>query len=192
MKTNNLIVAFALFLFTHSGQSQGSFQYDQQSGTSTSQIEGGTGASVGSQSFVPSLSSVGFFQIYVASLTAGTLNVTVRGNSPSGPILGSSDSLTFVDAFSGVADFIFSAPVSVTSGVTYYFQPVSLSGTWSWGLLSSIYSYPDGTAFFNGVASPNNDFWFREGIVVVPEPSSATLILCGAGFLGWSLRRKRH
>jgi PEP-CTERM motif len=191
MKTNCLSVTLALFCLGLSAYSQGAFSYDQQSGTTINQIEGGGGTTDG-QSFTPSLPAVGFFQVYLASFSGGTIQITLRDSSPLGSILGSSDAVMLTGPFSGVVDFVFSTPVTVTPNATHYFQPVSQSGSWSWGLLAPFYAtYSGGTAFFNGVASPNNDFWFREGIVV-PEPSSALLILCGAGFLGWTLRRNRN
>jgi hypothetical protein len=42
-------------------------------------------------------------------------------------------------------------------------------------------TYPDGQLFAQGSAlQPGSDFWFREGIVTTPEPSTLTLI----GFSG--------
>ena len=52
-------------------------------------------------------------------------------------------------------------------------------------------SYAGGTAIAQGIPIPDRDLWFREGIVVVPEPSSALLALLGSGV--WlSVRRKHH
>jgi hypothetical protein len=168
------------------------FLYDQQSGTLISQIEGGTGASVGVQSFTPGFSSVGFLQVYVSSSTGGTLQMVLRTDGPTGAVLGASQSATFQGAYFGVVDFVFTTPVSVIPNGVYYFQPVSLTGSWSWGLLSPFYAtYSGGTAFFNGVASPINDFFFREGIIV-PEPSSVALATLG-GVAAWCARRRfRH
>jgi len=78
--------------------------------------------------------------------------------------------------------------VSVTPGETYFFQPFFVSGGGGWGTLAARYGYPSGTAFFNGTSSPNIDLWFREGIVV-PEPSSAWLVLLGAGMFIWCRRK---
>jgi hypothetical protein len=92
--------------------------------------------------------------------------------------------------FGGPVNFFFGAPASVTPGTTYYFQPYFISGDGGWGIAQWSFQYPGGTAFYNGVASPGSDLWFREGIVAVPEPSSIALTLLGGGCLAVHLRRK--
>jgi hypothetical protein len=60
-----------------------------------------------------------------------------------------------------------------------YFQPVVQSGD-AWGIYHDRHlDYSGGTAFFGGQLDPFFDLWFREGIIV-PEPSSALLLLSGA------------
>jgi hypothetical protein len=179
----------AIMIIVSRGAFGQGFIYDQQSGTDVSQIEGGVGASVGVQSFTPTLSSVGFFQVYVSSSSGGDLRIDLISDGLSGPLLGSSQTATFQGPYFGVVDFVFPTSVSVTPDVKYYFQPVSLTGSWSWGLLASFYAtYPGGTAFFNGSPSTSNDFWFREGIIV-PEPSAALLTMFGAGIWMWMHRK---
>jgi len=49
--------------------------------------------------------------------------------------------------------------------------------------------YAGGTFYVGGAPHPDDlDLWFREGIVA-PEPSSALLILIGAGVLTYVRRR---
>jgi hypothetical protein len=84
------------------------------------------------------------------------------------------------DSYAGFENFFFSTPVTVTPGVTYYFQPVVESGD-SWGIVSVFaFLFPGGTGYYDGQANPYYDLWFREGIVV-PEPSSFALLLFGGG-----------
>jgi hypothetical protein len=87
-------------------------------------------------------------------------------------------------------NFLFSTPVSVIPGVIYYFDVLEQAGDNHWGIFSDAsYHYPGGTIFLNGVANPSWDLWFREGIVV-PEPSSALLLLAGVGALAVFRRAK--
>ena len=81
--------------------------------------------------------------------------------------------------FAGTTDFFFPTDVPVTAGVVYYFEPVVQSGG-SWNLVTADFSYPGGSAFYEGLPLPGSDVWFREGIVV-PEPSSALLVVVGVG-----------
>ena len=127
------------------------------------------------QSFIPTLPSIGFVQLNLFCNSGATVLVNVRADSITGTILGSSSLVFIPDLFSGVSDFLFSTPVSLTPGVTYYLQPVIQSG----GAVSSYVtdgSYPGGTEIIQGSPISFRDLWFREGIVV-PEPSSLTLIV---------------
>jgi hypothetical protein len=81
------------------------------------------------------------------------------------------------DGFFGVTNFFFSSGVTLTSGTTYYFQPIVQSGD-VWGVAAyNGYNYPGGTEFLQGTVFPGNDLWFREGII--PEPSSLALLALG-------------
>jgi hypothetical protein len=181
---------------------QGTFVYDQQSVPSDSTYtEGGVAnildVSVG-QSFTPSLSTVGFIRLniggggYIGGPSA-TFYVNLLLDSINGPILGSTDSVTFLPWYSAPSTFFFSTPVTVTPGDTYYFRVVEENGDDSWGIIYDSdwyrYPYPAGNAYFNGVVAPYWDLWFREGIVV-PEPSSALLFLAGFGALAIFRRGK--
>ena len=118
--------------------------------------------------------------------TAGaTVFVNLRSNSITGPILAVSDPVFMPNNFFGTTNFVFSTAVSVVPGVSYYFQPLVQSGD-NWATYLTDGSYGGGTAIGAGVPISDRDLWFREG--VVPEPSSALLVLIGGGLLVWRRR----
>lgn len=186
-----------MFLLASDSRGQGTFVYDQQS-SDESFIAGGipiqTSQPLG-QSFTPNLSAAGFIRLFIYDLSpsngiGATLYVTLRTNSIAGPILGSTDPVSMSDNFSGVTNFVFGTEVTLVPGVTYYFQPVVQSGD-GWGIAAyNAYNYPGGTEFYQGAAFPNNDLWFREGIVI-PEPSTFALTGVGLGMLALSRHRRR-
>ncbi|MBI3880551.1 MAG: PEP-CTERM sorting domain-containing protein [Verrucomicrobia bacterium] len=88
------------------------------------------------------------------------------------------------NGFTGVTTFSFSNTVPLTSGVTYFLEPVIQTGD-LWNLIASEYNYPGGSAYSSGFPATGSDYWFREGIITVPEPSSVCLGLAGAGALVW-------
>ena len=178
-----------------SAQGTVTFVYDQQSATESS--SGGSATTIQThqpigQSFTPTLSSVGFVRLFTGDRTnnngiGATLSVNLMSGSITGPVLGSTAAVGLQDSFVGYTDFVFATPVDVTPGTLYFFQPIVQSGD-TWAIINYNYSYPNGTAFANGVASPGFDMWFREGIII-PEPSSAWLALAGAGVFALFFRR---
>jgi len=185
-----LVLSFS-FLPVHG---QGTFVYDQQS----SDENNIAGISIiqsqqPGQSFTPNLSSVGFIRLALQdgnnnNALGATIYLTLRGGSITGAVLGASSPVAMPDNFGGVANFYFPAPVTVTPGVTYYFQPTVQSGDlWLVAAYNS-YQYPGGMEFIGSTPFPSNDLWFREG--VVPEPSSALLALLGGAVACWH-RSKR-
>jgi len=175
---------------------QGTFTYDQQSALES------TGGGIASaiqpyqpmgQSFVPTLSSVGFIRLSLGDSAINGLGATVYvnllANSITGTVLASTEPVFMPDGFSRYPDFFFSTPVPVTPGNTYYFQPVVQSGD-LWGITAyNAYNYPNGTAFSLGATAPFFDVWFREGIYIVPEPSLAALGFLGVACLAWARRK---
>ena len=180
---------------------QGTFIYDQQSSDESNVIEG-EGAFinrflVSSQSFTPSLSAVGFISLFIQNRfpednSGALLLVNLRSNSVSGPIMASTLLVTVTNGIFAPETFFFDDPVPVTANTTYYFDLVRQNGgdeTWTQNV--SLYNYAGGTYFFNGTSDPlGRDLWFREGIYVVPEPSSVSLVLVGSGLLVWYRRKK--
>ncbi len=174
---------------------QGVLVYDQQA---TNLIEGSADLKLAQplgQSFTPTLPFVGFVELKLYDgdflhNSVATVLINLRSNSIAGPVLGFSVSIFMPDGFFDITNFIFSTPVAVIPGVTYYLQPVIQSGD-DMGSYVTDGSYAGGTAIAQGIPIPDRDLWFREGIVVVPEPSSALLALLGSGV--WlSVRRKHH
>jgi hypothetical protein len=165
---------------------QGTLIYDQQCINQGDDIEGivnfQTNQPIG-QSFVPTLSSIGFVSLLISN-PARDAFVAVNlwsGSISNGILLGST--LDFIPAgFSGTANFIFSMPVAVIPANSYYLQPFVQSGG---GQVSTIVligpGYPYGTAIVKGTATGFGDLWFKEGIVTTSEPSVKFLSLFGVG-----------
>jgi hypothetical protein len=171
--------------------SQGRFQYDQQSSVENQYVEGGAGLGQQplGQSFTPSLSAVGFVRIYLYGSGPATVYMNLRSNSITGSILGTTPSMIVTST--GPANFVFSSPVDVSPGETYYFQPVLQFTGGGWGTFIAGYNYAGGVAYIDGFDVPTKDFWFREGIIV-PEPTSFALFGISALALLFSCRRGRE
>jgi hypothetical protein len=151
------------------------------------------------QSFVPTLTSIGFVSLLIANFPpprgfASNAIVSVNlwsGSISNGTLLASTSD--FVSAgFAGTLDFIFSSAVTVTPGNSYYLQPLVLSGGGHVTTQASVLTtgYPYGTAIIGGDALDLSDLWFREGIVVIPEPSITLLVFVGIGI--WFLLTLRR
>jgi hypothetical protein len=109
--------------------------------------------------------------------------VNLLANSITGPILAQTGFVTLTPLSEGVINFYFSTPATVSPGTTYYLQPVVSVGSADVNV-STFYTYAGGTSFINGGADPSQNFYFREGIVTAPEPSTwALLVLGGAALL---------
>jgi PEP-CTERM motif len=96
--------------------------------------------------------------------------------------------MTLSGPFDAQPNFLFSIPVSVVPGTTYYFQPVLISGGTGIGG-EFITDYLGGMEFFQGMPFVKRDLWFREGIVA-PEPSVWSLLLVSGGALAFGWRRR--
>jgi hypothetical protein len=203
MKTKNIfLLAFAAMSSGVYGQ--GVFIYDQQSSTESLTGEGGgiiqSNQPIG-QSFTPALSSINFVRFQFADPNWGnglgaTVSVNLRSDSITGPILASTDPVFMPDSFgvgnsAGYTNFFISSPAPLSPGSTYYLQPILQSGDQSWFITDNVFNYPSGTAFFKGIASSTFYLWFREGIYVVPEPSSLSLVI-GSGVLFYVRHKKNQ
>jgi hypothetical protein len=191
MKITLMISQCIVLFFGYIAHAQSTFIYDQQSADESTLLEGSAAIGVAAQSFTPTLSEIGYVRLYlfdsVSGNGGGTLFLSLHGDSPSGPILGTSTPLTVPTLFAGFANFMFANPVTVTPETTYYFT-VDVQSGGGFSVNAGPYNYPRGAEYFRG--SPIGlDFWFREGIV--PEPSSASLLVMGAGFLLRRLRSRK-
>jgi hypothetical protein len=192
----NLMAAMVIAASTQT-HAQG-LVYDQQSATSPVAVVGNGNADGLDiqedqplvQSFIPTLSAIGFVQFELADIpgngnNGATVYVKLWAGSPnvdfnSATLLGSTTTVYMPNGFmnsqlgvAGVTNFYFSTPIALAAGQTYYLQPVVLSGDDPWDIITIGNTYPNGQVFVRG-AGFNTDFWFREG--VVPEPSTLDLI----------------
>ena len=195
MKITLWVSIFTSIAAASSVRAQGTLVFDQQSSTAE------PGLAVGvrfqdnqpfAQSFMPTLSSIGFVRLFMypggpASPDA-TVYVNLLSDSISGPALGSTDPITIHNYFSGYTNFYFATPVTLRPGTTYYLQPVAAAGN----PVTSIgggFTYLNGNVFISGVEQIGENLWFREG-VIIPEPGS--LVLAGlAAALYFSSRTAR-
>ncbi|MBP7945571.1 MAG: PEP-CTERM sorting domain-containing protein [Verrucomicrobia bacterium] len=179
--------------------SQDVFVYDQQSSTTDWPPSCGGVFSPGDppghgQSFTPSLSAVGFIRLKLAdgvrgNSTGAIMQIDLRSDSITGPLLGTSLPVEMADGFAGTADFLFAPDISVTPQVMYYFEPRVLFGdTWCVDVMEDVYNYPRGTWIAMGRPDVSVDCWFQEGIII-PEPSEMALLLCGLGAILLGRRR---
>jgi hypothetical protein len=176
------------------------FVYDQQSSTDEGYYGYGTGPAyqgllpVTGQSFTPSLSGIDFIRLELNdSSPTGALGSTwflnLHSDSIHGPILATTAPVDLPGAFTGTANFFFPNTIPLTPGATYWFDVNSPDGG-AWHLVAGILNYPGGYAWAQDTPHDFSDYWFREGLVV-PEPSSAALLLLGgAAFI--SLRRPKR
>lgn len=198
--------------FTIQSRAQGTLVFDQQSANSpVSTFDNGVDGfyiqtEPLTQSFVPTLSAIDFVQFEFEDVpgngnSGATVYVNLWTGSPninSAALLGSTAPVYMPNGFmnnnlglAGLTTFNFSDTITLTRGQTYYFQPVVLSGDNPWAIITLTNTYPGGQLYGRGSAEqPGSDFWFREGVVSVPEP--AILALLGlAGLLLIMHRRCR-
>ena len=195
MKIKVIFLVSLIALATVHAHGQGTVIYDQQSSTESNVLEGGSYIQSNQpfgQSFTPSLNAVAFIRLdlFSDSVAGGALvDILLHANSISGPVIGTSETVSLPNNSGGFINFYFATPVSVIPGTTYYFQPVVQPGGNDVGAFSSsAYNYPGGVEISQGASFPNFDLWFREGIVV-PEPSTWALLLIGVGAFLWYRRR---
>ena len=105
--------------------------------------------------------------------------INLRITGVNGAVIAATDPVFMADSFTGPVSFFFAETVPLVPGSTYFFDPVVQSGSDQWNLNAGEYNYPGGNAFASGIANPVSDYWFREGIYAVPEPSVGWLALLG-------------
>ncbi len=197
MKTE--LPAALVLLATLCAYGQGTtFLYDQQSSTDEGYYGYGAGPIYSTllpttgQSFTPALSGIDFIRLEINdSSPTGTVGSTwflnLRSDSIHGTILGTTATVGLPGGFTGAANFFFPSTIPLTPGTSYWFDVNSPDGA-AWHVLATVFNYPGGIAWENDMPNPGADYWFREGLVV-PEPSSATLLLLGGTALACLRRR---
>jgi hypothetical protein len=159
---------------------QGTLIYDQQS-LSPNGGEGGVYLSAlqqGVQSFTPTMPGIDFASFWFLQGNSA-LHVNIRETSITGPILGTTPDVA--GSASGPLTFFFPTTVQLTPGTLYYLELVPVNGgvTVSYGWSGQ--TYAGGVGYINGQPiTQGADFWFREGIVSVPEPTTFSLLILGA------------
>lgn len=198
MKLPVIYLSALLPLMSCGVHAQGTLVYDQESSNDEGSPFSGAilqfYGTVG-QSFTPSLNGVGFvrfryFDINPGNSLGATLSVNLRANAINGPIVGTATPVTLSDGFVGGVNFFFPSTIPVTPNATYFLETFVQSGD-NWGTAVIGDTYPNGIIYGGLQPFSGQDLWFREGIIV-PEPSSALLLVMGCGAAGWFMRRKRR
>ncbi len=180
----SIFISGALF-----ARGQSTIAWDQQATNFVDGFVNFTNQPMG-QPFTPSQSSVDVAALFIGTFPGafGNVEVNIRSGSITGTIIGTSQSQAITDA--GIYDFLFSQPISLNPGTTYYLQPFAVDGD---GIGADLINAPGftGSAIIGGVSHNNFNYWFQEGNVV-PEPPSAALFLSGASITYWLRRRSRR
>jgi len=209
----NLLAAMLLVAGSLQTHAQGTLVYDQESATGPTSPDGIDFLNIQdyeslTQSFVPELSAIGFVQLEFTDVpnngnNGATVYVNLYEGSPTprlATLIASTVSVYMPNGFgettAGVSTFDFLSAVTLNPGDTYYIEPVVQSGDNPWDVMvlgntgSFTDAYPAGELYVNGSPVTGNvDFWFREGIVAVPEPT--TLALIGfSGLLAFAFKRR--
>ena len=184
------------------GQASGrrtKFLYDQQSSTDEGYYGYHNGPSYQAllpatgQSFTPGLSGIDFIRLELNDNSATgaqgtTWSLNLHSDSIHGPVLGTTATVGLPGGFTGAANFFFPTTIPLAPGTTYWFDLNSPDGG-AWHIIDGIFNYPGGMSWAGDIARPGADYWFREGIIV-PEPSSAALLLLGGAAFTCLRRRK--
>ncbi len=192
------VVSVTLLLAAFSAYGQGTmFLYDQQSSTDEGYYGYGFGPAhqyllpTTGQSFTPSLSAIDFIRLEINDSTpTGTVGSTwflnLHSDSIHGPVLGTTATVALPGGFTGAANFFFPSTIPLTPGTSYWFDVNTPDGG-TWHVIVAQFNYSGGIAWGQDQPNAQGDYWFREGLVV-PEPSSAALLLLGGTALA-CLRR---
>jgi hypothetical protein len=127
---------------------------------------------------------------FFSSGQSSVFRVNLRGGSITGPILGTTPDV-MGSATAGPVMFMFPGTIALTPGTRYYLQLEAVSGSATVSCGNMGQSYAGGAGYIDGQPDAFRDFWFREGIIAVPEPTSWSALTLGASFLWWHRVRRR-
>jgi hypothetical protein len=137
------------------------------------------------QGFRPSLEQLVSIELWLSDLNnhVGPIlpfTLNLRGDSIAGSILATVDVTPAYPGGNAWIEFAFATPVVLSPGELYVIelQAASARGGWMASFSPGGTDYAEGVAYFNGVASANEDFMFRT-IAIVPEPSTWTMLMIG-------------
>jgi len=159
-------------------------EYDPQPITQKSAVS----VVVPGQTFIPVLDGIDFADFILNNFAGmpGQVSAQLR-DGVGGPILGVSDMVDVPgDNTFEYYRFQFPSRISLTPGETYALEMVQAGGGTVWICHRLEDGYAAGSAYWASGGVPagwNFDHNFREGIVVVPEPTA--LALFGLGALAW-------
>ena len=128
------LILTTLALTAYSAHGVGIYQVDQSVGPiNPPNLFANIQPATTGESFVPTLSSIGFAQFYLNDaspvLQSSTLYVILwSGSSANSVYLGQTAPVTVGPFSAGATTFYFSNPVALTPGSTYFLQPIVQSG----------------------------------------------------------------
>lgn len=199
MRTRLFLVLLMVAIVTRNARSQDYFLIDQQSGDESSRLEIGRLLDMGlpqAQSFTPAFASIDFVRLKLTVIGGdqgfpASVDVclwSVWSGRPGGRPLAVSELEEIPKGWHRYVVFRFQNSVPLTPETTYFIEVRQRSGLYS--PQPALYwhgdfrlQYPRGMAWNGSTPVPGLDFWFQEGIVV-PEPTTAALLLVGLGALG--------
>ena len=154
------------------------------------------GASPLGQEFVPVLGTLDFVDLVMfagGGAATGTFELRLHQGSITAPVVATSTPTLRTDGSEMVTHFQFASSVPLSAGGTWVMELVQLGGdTGAWGVGDTGGGYAAGQMLWGGQPTgQGGDLWFREGIVVVPEPRATSLCALAVALL-YLFRRRRH
>jgi len=194
------IISSTAFLALTSGVLHASTYTIDQQNDSLNPFQGyTTGGGIMGQSFSPTANWLDHVELQLnAQSTTNTASAYLNiMDSPTGSILGTSNTLSFTGSTIQLAHFEFAA-IDISSYSSLFISVVKDSTTNIGAFLAGGFgsnAYAGGQAYLDGTScctgfQPDSDLWFRTGTTVVPVP--AAIWLFGSGLLGMiSLARRK-
>lgn len=189
LKLGQIVASTAIFVMMSGVSHATTYTIDQRNDDLSPNQGYTTLATVMGQSFSPTFNWLDHVELQINSQGGtATAHVDIM-DSPTGSILGSSNSLTFTSTAIELAHFEFS-PIDISSYSTLFISVVKDSTSNVGAFLAGgfgIDNYAGGSAYSIGAPccdgfQLDSDLWFRTGAAVVPVPAAAWLF--GSGLIG--------